>query len=238
MAEPISINARQRAADKLIAKFERQIRDGELRAGEPLPTEREIVETHGVSRTVAREAITALANRGLVEARPRYRPVVREPSYDAAVQVVSSVAEQFLKSGQGVKNLFDLRIMHEASLVRTAALSATHDDLKALKEALAANQSAIEDTSLFYETDMAFHAVLYEIPGNPILPAMHRAYTSWLSDHWTRMGSRIERNRQNFAAHTQIFEAILLRDPDSAEEALREHLRDAWMQVADTFLAE
>ena len=235
MAKISHLDAPERAADKLIETFERKIRDGELRDGEHLPTEREIVEQYGVSRTVAREAVLALANKGLVDARPRFRPVVREPSYDAAVQVVSSIAERFLTTGQGVKNLFDVRILMEASLVRTAALSATKDHLANLKDALAANEAAIDDTALFYQTDMDFHAALYEIPGNPILPAMHRAYVGWLSDHWTKMANRPVRNRQNYLAHKSIFDAILLRDPDAAEEALRDHLRDAWSQVASTF---
>ncbi|MDJ0968568.1 MAG: GntR family transcriptional regulator, partial [Kiloniellales bacterium] len=53
-----------RAADGLIQIFEKQILDGTLRDGQPLPPEREIVQTYGVSRTVVREAVLALSNKG------------------------------------------------------------------------------------------------------------------------------------------------------------------------------
>jgi len=225
----------RRAADNLIQIFEAKILKGELQDGDPLPPEREIVETYQVSRTVAREAILALSNKGLVEARPRHRPIVRKPSYDVAVQTIGSVAARFMKTPEGVKNLFDLRIMMEASLVRQASAQANKSHLEKLKIALAANQATIDKGPAFYETDVAFHAILYEIPGNDLLPAIHRAYTGWLLDHWREMPRETWRNQTNYDWHRKIFESILMRDPDAAEAALRGHLDFAWAQVSDTF---
>ena len=224
-----------RAADDLFRTFVDMIGAGVLREGDPLPPEREIVETYGVSRTVAREAVLALANRGLVDARPRYRPVVRKPSYDSALDAVDTVVSRLLKQPDGVKNLFDTRIMVEAALVRQAAAGATRDDLVALKIALEQNGTAIDDSEHFYQTDMAFHAVLYKIPRNPVLPAIHKAYMSWLAPQWLQMPRLPEHNRQNYQAHSAITEAILMRDPDAAEAALRTHLANAWAQVRETF---
>jgi DNA-binding GntR family transcriptional regulator len=45
----------------------------------------------------------------------------------------------------------------------------------------------------------------------------------------------VDRNQRNFEAHSAIFQAILMRDPDAAEAALRSHLDAAWDQVRDTF---
>jgi DNA-binding FadR family transcriptional regulator len=224
-----------RAADDLFRVFADQIEAGTLPEGAPLPPEREIVETYGVSRTVAREAVQALANRGLVDARPRHRPVVRKPGFEAALETLESVVRQLLSQPDGVRNLFETRIMIEASLVRQAATDATREDIAALKAALAANEASIDDSEAFYLTDMAFHQALFQIPRNPVLPAIHKAYTTWLKPHWSEMPRLPERNRENHRAHTQIFEAILMRDPDAAEAALRTHLDDAWNQVRMTF---
>jgi len=223
-----------RAADRLFAHFEAAIREGRLAPGVTLPPEREIVEEHGVSRTVVREALRALANRGLIRAQPGFRPVVVEPGYDTAVDVVGSVVARLLGQGDGIRNLFDVRIMMEASLVRSAALEAGAADIRKLEAALAANGAAIGNSILFHETDVAFHGVLYEIPGNPLLPAIHKAYTDWLSVHWRQMPRRPKRNRSNHGHHERIFQAILRRDADRAEAALREHLEFAWKQVGPT----
>ncbi len=228
-------NGSGRAADDLFRIFEDMIARGDLAEGAPLPPEREIVETYRVSRTVAREAVQALANKGLVDARPRFRPVVRKPGFESAIDAVGTVVRHLLNDRQGVRNLFETRIMIEAALVRQAAVEAGKEDIRALRDALAANGEAVEDSALFYRTDMDFHAVLYRIPQNPVLPALHRAYTSWLSPHWSKMPRLPDRNRLNHAAHSAIYDAILMRDPDGAEAALRAHLDDAWAQVCKTF---
>ena len=222
----------KRAADELFLKFEEMIHTGELANGEALPPEREIVETFGVSRTVVREAILALSNKGLVEAKPRFRPVVRKPDYDTALGTISNVVSRLLEDGEGVRNLFDTRIMIEVYLARQAAIDATRDDMQRLTQALEKNEAAIEDMELFFDTDVGFHRVLYDMFGNPILPSVHRAYITWLQPNWIKMPTSVERNQLNYKSHEAIYKAILMRDPDKAEVATRKHLDDAWDQIS------
>lgn len=228
-------NGDGRAADVVVQAIEDRIHAGELVDGHPLPPERDLMEEFGVSRTVAREAVRLLSSRGLVEARPRFRPVVRHPGFDTAVDALGGIVTHLLSQNDGVKNLFDSRLMIEISLVRQAATSATKADMSALKQALEKNQAAIDDSDLFYQTDKAFHEILYQIPHNPVLPAIHRAYSTWLAPQWSQMPRLPERNQANFLAHSAIFEAILMRDPDAAEAAMRSHLDAAWKQVSETF---
>lgn len=224
-----------RAADQLVSAIEKEIFEGRMEFGQPLPPEREIVQKHGVSRTVVREAVRMLASKGLITARPGFRPVIAKPGYDAAVDVVGSIMTQLLGQPGGVRNLFDLRIRMEVSLARDATNLATAHDIERLETALHTNEEAIQNSELFYETDIAFHGILYEIPGNPVLPSIHRAYTDWLSRHWTKMPRLPDRNRTNYEAHKAIFDAILRRDADRAEAAARSHLAAAWQQVSSTF---
>lgn len=225
----------ERAADDLFRVFERQISSGELKEGAPLPPEREIVQTYGVSRTVVREAVLALSNKGLVEAKPRFRPIVRKPNADTALETIESLVRRLLVQPNGVKNLFDTRILVEAALVREAAEKANKSDIANLKAALDANLAAIPETEAFYQSDMAFHAIFFDISGNPLLPAIHRAYTAWLAPQWRQMPRQADRNRTNYDSHKAIFDAILMRDPDAAEAALRQHMTNAWTQVQMTF---
>lgn len=224
-----------RAADQVAREIELRIQSGQLSAGCTLPAERDLMEEFSTSRTVIREAIRQLSNLGLVEARPRYRPVVRSPGFDSALDAVGGVVRLLLNQNGGVKNLFDTRVMVEVYLVREAALKGSKDDIAALSSALEANKNAIEDSEKFYETDVAFHKVLYQIPKNPVLDAVQKAYTDWLGPHWSAMPRLPDRNRANYDHHRAIYEAILMRDPDQAEAALRAHLHDAWEQVRATF---
>ena len=228
-------DASTRAADRVIASLERRIFSGQLATGEMLPSERELMEEFEISRTVAREAIKILGGKGLVEIRPRYRPVVKRPDYDTALGVLGGLVKHLIGQSGGVRQLFEVRIFIESGLVRLAAVDANKDDIRKLREALARNEASIEDSEKFYRTDMAFHSVLYTIPENPIFPAVHRAFCDWLEGHWIQMPRLPERNRRNYNSHAAIFEAITYRDPDLAEKALRAHLDDAWSQVERTF---
>ncbi len=224
-----------RAADAVVRGIEARIVSGELPDGAPLPPERDLIEVFGVSRTVVREAVATLASRGLVESRPRFRPVVRRPGFDAALAAADGVVGHLLAQMGGVRNLYDTRVFLEAALARHAALHARKHDLEALRTALAQNEAAIADSEDFHRTDVAFHAVLYDIPKNPVFPAIHRAFTGWLAPHWVRMPRSPERNRVNFLRHSDIYHAIRDRDADTAEAALHAHLSAAWEYVRGTF---
>ncbi len=225
----------QRVADSIVRDLEQQIASGELADGSPLPPERDLMARFGASRTAVREAITALSNRGLLDHRPRFRPIVRKLGYHTVVDVLGRLVPALLAESDGVKNLYDSRVFLERALVREAALHARREDIHALRSALAANERAVADSDTFYATDMAFHGVLYGIPRNPIFPAVHLAYTSWLAPHWKRMQRLPERNLVNYRSHLAIFEAIVDRDPDAAEAALVGHLSAAWEYVRVTF---
>lgn len=225
---------KRRAVDTIVGILEGRIFSGHLRHGERLPSERAITEEFGISRTVAREAVKILNTKGLIDARPHHRPVVTSPNYDTALETMGGLVEYLVNQKNGVRHLFDVRIFVEAGLVRLAALDAKKVDIENLKQALADNRACIDDSEQFYATDMAFHAVLYSIPQNPIFPALHRSFCAWLAWHWKQMPRLPVRNSQNHAAHQAIFQAVIDRDPDAAEAMLRQHLETSWSYVQST----
>ena len=71
------VTAAQAVADRLLT----MIRDGRLRPGDQLPTERELADRLGVGRSSVREAMQVLATLNLVEARPGAGTFVRRPRF-------------------------------------------------------------------------------------------------------------------------------------------------------------
>lgn len=186
---------------------------------------------YGTSRTVVREAVLALASRGLVEARPRHRPVVRKPGPDTALKALESTVSHLLEAEDGLKHLFQSRILIEQGLVQHAATRAKSEQIEELEAALVANEAAIGQSAQFYETDKAFHEVLYKMPDNPIWPVVHTLYVTWLFPKWQKMPDDAARNEQNHKAHKLIVEAVKSRDPLAASNALTAHLESAWQQL-------
>lgn len=226
-----------RAADVLADRVGAMIAAGDIVPGHRLPPERDLMLHFGVSRTVVREAIAKLASRGLIQTRPGFRPVVRKPDYEAAMDSLSHMVGHLVRDQGGVRDLFETRIFLEAALARHAAKSARKQDIDDLRLALERNRKAIGDREAFYATDVAFHAVLYRVPRNRVYPAIHHAYVEWLMGHWAAMERAADVDRLNHAGHAAIFEAILNRDPDSAEAAVQRHLEVAWEFVRSTFAA-
>jgi len=228
----------ERASARIVRYLEEQILSGALADRAPLPAERDLVKRFGTSRAVVREAIATLDHRGLIENRPRFRPLVRKPGIESAFTAVGSIVEHLLGNERGVRNLYESRLFLERALVREAALRARRQDIDELRAALDANRAAIADSEAFYRTDIAFHGVLYHIPRNPIFPAVHSAYTAWLAPHWERMPRSAERNAMNHGSHAEILARIVDRDADGAELALQRHLDAAWEYVRGTFAQE
>ncbi len=228
-------SASPRAADAIVRSVELQIVSGDLADGATLPAERDLMQQFNASRTVVREAITVLTGRGLIENRPRYRPIVRKPGYNTLLDVMADVTRLLLEEQSGLKNLYESRVFVERILVREAATNARKNDIANLTAALSRNKQSLDDSAAFYRTDTDFHAVLYQIPGNPIFPALHEAYKVWLHPHWEKMPRSPERNYVNYCSHASIHAAIVDRDPDTAEKELVNHLNSAWEYVRATF---
>lgn len=227
-----------RAADAVVKALETEILSGALPDGRPLPAERDLIQRFGASRTVIREAIIMMSARGMLQSRPRHRPIVKRPDYHTTIDSIGSIIRHLLVDSTNVRNLFDTRIFIERGLVRDAAMSGTKADIEKLAAALEANHAAIDNSEDFYRTDTEFHGVLYGMTRNPVFPAVHAAYAAWLSPHWLRMQRYPERNRVNYGSHKAIFDAIVDRDPEAAERALTDHLRSAWEYVRVTFDAD
>ncbi|MFL5258584.1 MAG: transcriptional regulator NanR [Hyphomicrobiales bacterium] len=217
----------QKLYEQVADRLEGQILDQTYAAGDLLPSERDLMREFGVGRPAIREALFHLRTMGLIELRSGERAMVTRPTAGVMVESLSGVARHMLAQPDGVKDLQGVRLFFEVGLARHAARHATGQDLKTLESALEANRQAIGDLPRFERTDVDFHYVLAVIPRNPIFPAIHAAMVEWLVQqrHVTLTWSgRKGTAQQAYESHRTIFEAIIARDADRAEQAMREHL--------------
>lgn len=208
--------------------------NGQLKPDQQLPSERELMTMFGVGRTSVREALFSLQRMGLIAIRNGERASVTRPSAKTVVEELSGAVKHLLADRTGVRELQQARAMFESMLVRYAASHAKEEELDRLKEALEANGAAVGNTPEFIRTDVAFHLVLAELPGNSIFTTLHMALAAWLAEQRTVSLRAEEAERAAFAAHKKIYEAIEERDPDEAERAMCRHLG----QVEDFYWKE
>jgi GntR family transcriptional regulator, sialic acid-inducible nan operon repressor len=216
---------RRKLYEDIVARIEQAIINGELSSGDQIPSERELMASFGVGRTSVREALFALQRMGLIALNNGERARVTQPTPEVLVGELSGTARHLLATPEGVRHFQQARLFLEVALARHAAEHASKDDLVSLEDALEANRKAIDQPEKFVRTDVFFHFVLAKISANPIFTSLHTAIAEWLMEQRATAARAEKASMQRaYNAHKRIYAAIISRDPDAAEAAMRSHL--------------
>ena len=221
-SEPI---VRRKLSDEVFARLKHMIETGELKAGDDMPSERELMERYGVGRPAIREAMQALAGKGLVEISQGERAKVLRITAETIIRQVDLPAKLMLSgSSDMLEHLKSARIFFERGMIREAAGKATPQHIADLKALVDKQRQSLGDADAFIDADMEFHQYIAAISGNPIFAAVSGAMLGWLKSYQTEM--LIWTGRENFtlAEHEEIIRAIEKGNADLAEKALIKHL--------------
>ena len=134
---------RQKLSDKVRSELLGLIDAGTLTPGEPLPSERALMERFKVGRPAIREAMQSLETIGLIEIRHGGRARVAEPSVGRMVDQVSTTMKHLLSnSPASLENLKEARATFEREMARIAAKRRSPTDLARLRVILADQHDA------------------------------------------------------------------------------------------------
>lgn len=214
-----------RPYEQIVRQIQAAIRDNALSEGDRLPTERELAETFGVSRSVVREAIKVLSAQGLVEARQGSGLYVRNrPIESVSRAIVLSVSPDLMS----VDLLFEFRRLLEVDAARLAAVRATPEQVDALERALNAYQPAPDgspDWERFAPVDNAIHAQIAEAAGNPYLAVMVESVRELMQDIVPLIAGHPGSIEEAMRHHRRILDAIAAHDSSLAAEEMDAHVR-------------
>ncbi len=222
---PIS---RPKLYEVVAARLEAAIRDGRLKPGDRLPSERDLMQTFDTGRPAVREAFLFLEKKGLIETENGRRARVKKPDVGSVLESLDSVIHLSLQDGETFKDLFAARSFLEQGMARNAASNITDAQLDMLRARLDQNGAAIGDRREFVRTDALFHRGLFEIADNRIFEAVHDAFAGWVEERRSKLVRQSFTEQRAHRQHVDIFTAIADRDPDAAEIAMRDHLKGWW----------
>jgi DNA-binding FadR family transcriptional regulator len=216
---------RRKLSDEIRERLLGMIRNGELRPGDRLPSERELMARYGVGRPAIREAMQSLQNVGLIEISHGERAKVAQLSTRNMLNQLGDAALQLLQtSPESVVQLREARLMFELGMVRLAAQKATKEDIARLRTSLAEQQEKLEDIPAFIQADMAFHSTIASISGNPFIEALSASMLDWLFNYRREILRAPSAERLTLSEHKRIAESIEKGDADGAAKAMRDHL--------------
>lgn len=208
--------------------------DGRYAPGGTLPTEPELGAALGVSRTVVREAVKALAAKGMVVARPRTGTRVR-PETDWHLFDPSVVAWTLRRPVDRalVRDLVEIRLAIEPFAARLAADRRSPADLAALGHAFEAMREAIADGARdrYHDADLAFHSALIRASGNRFLIQMAPIVEAILDTSFTLSTETIEEASGSLPDHRTLLDAIQAGDGDGAQRHLTRIIESARVDI-------
>lgn len=198
----------------------RRITLGELKVGDTLPKEADMLATLGVSRTTLREALKILSTKGFIEAKPRLGTRVRAAEHwNTLDPVVLSWQGDAEDQEALAEELFEIRLSIEPLAARLAAKrgsAAEHADIRAAFLRMAEGGVRVEEA---IEADIAFHLQIFQAAHNrfllPVASVIRAALSISIPKTMTASGGF----GQSLAQHEAILSAIEARDGEAAASA-------------------
>lgn len=210
------------------------IRQGQLTAGDRLPSERELCERFGVSRVTVREALRVLEASGLVEIRVGARggAFVSVPS---SQRVGEGIADLITLASLEAMEVTEARMVFELGIVPLVCERATDEDIADLYEICDRSEAALKGNEYPLTLSAEWHTryakaahnrailMLVESLHGPLLMSLEKAR------HVAPM-----HGRRGVEEHRALVDAIVARNPARASELMSTHLHRTAERLAQS----
>jgi GntR family transcriptional repressor for pyruvate dehydrogenase complex len=220
-----NIGNRLTLSQRIERTLENAIREKKLTAGSKLPTEREMCESFGVSRTALREALRRLSARGLISIQKGSGMYVSEMNIQDAIDTLNLYYD--LKFDKHLlEQIIEVRSIFEPQIAKLAARNRTRDDLEELGKLLNDFASCDPDnTQMEADLDNRYHLAIARAARNPIIQITMEPIYSLLPRMRNYIYGNIEGEKEhtlNF--HRALLEALRKQEEEEAQKVMKGHL--------------
>ena len=213
-----------RLFERLVEKILGLIASGAWKPGFRLPTERELSESFGVSRTVVREAIKALEARGVLESTAGSGVSVRTADFN----MVSRSLQTYMQLSNRVDfeiRLNEVRRVLEVEMVALAAGRITPEQRTQLRQICRDMREGNNTAKQMAELDFRLHVTLAEATQNDLFKVLLAPLIHQLRDQIILTWEDFPRPAEEvFNQHEAIVSAVQNGDADGARQAMMKHL--------------
>lgn len=224
---------RSSRTDEVQQRIKHLILERGLRAGDPLPTEFELVEELDVSRNSLREALKAMQAVGIVEIRHGFGMYVGRMSLGGLVDELTFHGRMSLQNGfEALGHLVEVREILERGLVEQVIDRGLDINGPALTDALDSMAVEINATGVSPDTDRLFHELLYQPLANPIVDQLLSAF--WEVYHGLQdvLPAPQESPQSVLERHRDIYSAVAASNRQAASDAMRAHFDGIRARIA------
>ncbi len=214
------IRREPRLSDRVAALLLDTIVARGLQPGDRLPSERELGEQFGVSRTVIREAVRALAAKGVIEVRTGSG--LRVAAVDASA--VSESIGLYLRGGTvEYPKVHEVRRLLEVEIAGLAAQRARDSDVARMRKLCQQMEAALDVVERASRLDLAFHRAIARATSNELYLLLLDSIGEALLEV-RRNNLQTGAAPQTVRAHREIVDRIAAGDAAGARRAMADHL--------------
>ncbi len=221
--ELITKNGDQDVSNLIISRIRDWINYKNLEPGDKLPSERQLSEKFGVSRSTIREAIQKLEYYGLLKSMPQSGTFVA----DIGTIALNGMIEDILSlESPDFKSLVETRILLELKTVKLAAIRRTEEDLQNIKNTLDAYSEKVISGEKAVEEDLLFHLAVAKASGNTTLHTLMLTITPGIITNFEKHHV-CDENRAFLAIeeHNDVYEMIKTQNAQQAKEKMKLHFK-------------
>jgi DNA-binding FadR family transcriptional regulator len=219
--QPVNVG---RMSQVIVDQIKILLREGRLKPGERLPSERDLCQRFGVSRVTVREALRVLEAGGLVEIRVGARggAFLTAPSTE---QLGAGLADLLTLSSLTASEVTEARMVFELGVLPLAVERATKEDIAELLDMVDEGQIALRNETYSMAMSAAFHVRVATCTHNTAVEMLVRSFHGPLlmSLREARVAAPLMGHRGT-DEHLEIALAIERRDVDAAVLVMRRHL--------------
>ena len=211
--------------EEFIREIERRIISGELKPGDMLPTERELVSELGMSRTVIHTGLAELASMGFIRIRPRKGYVITDYRTEGTIAVLESIMHYnggSLEPGL-LSGLIDCRMLVELETAALAAEQRSETDISNLRRILKAERASAANEEKA-ANDFDFHHHVAVASGNPFYPLILKSFQQIQLQLINSFYSVITQPEEVYKQHEKLIDAIEAGKPEESRAVMREML--------------
>ena len=224
-----------KTAELVAARISRRIIRGEVKEGEALLPESELMAEFGVSRPTLREAFRILESEALISVTRGSRGGARVHPPD--IRVVARFAGLFLQyAGTTLEDVQTARVVVEPPAARMLAERRDREATAKLRELIAREELVLEDSHAFAELSTRFHELLMELAGNRTLALVVGMLHDIIEMHVESSMERypdVDATRRSVRSQERLLELIEAGDVEGAEQHWRDHVRNAGRWILD-----
>lgn len=212
---PARVVKKQNLYEDVMVRLADMIRQGKLRPGDRLPSERELADRMRVSRATLREALRALQLQGVVFSRIGAGTFISDGRSEDIARTLNRLALQ---------DLFELRILIEPSIAALAAQRSTPLDISKLESILQKQERHLHRQKSTVEIDSAFHSTLAKATHNKGLMQISAMLMHLIAPSRNKSLQTPERAQRSLASHRRVFNMINAHSPEDARRAMEDHI--------------